>query len=36
MTFQLKNECRKKSNIFVIEAQAMLNHTTYEKANNIH
>ena len=36
MTFQLENECREKSNIHVIEAQAMLKHTTYEKASKIH
>ena len=35
MTFQLENECRDKSNIHVIEAQAMLKHTTYEKVSKI-
>ena len=35
MTFQLGNGCRDKSNIHVIEAQAKLKHTTYEKASKM-
>jgi hypothetical protein len=35
MTFQLGNRCRDKSNIHVIEAQAKLKHTTYEKASKM-
>ena len=31
MTFQMENEC----NLLLIEAQAMLKHTTYEKASKI-
>ena len=35
MTFQLENGCRDNSNIHVIEAQAKLKHTIYEKDSKI-
>ena len=35
ITFQLANGCKDRSNIYVIEVQAKLKHTTYEKGSKI-